>query len=163
MDTDLEVNITIPSELQLLNSLEPSTTLQKEDPPKGNFEVSGKVVDQNNDGIKKVNIILLDENGEQFANGKTKKSGEFKLKKIVSGKYVLQAEHKKLGSGFARVTIWGDNVEIKVSIPSELPPEPKVEKRAEKSDTSDTIAEPINASLDSLPKQRNPNGETGTA
>ena len=156
VDTDLEVNITIPSELQPLNSLEPNTTLQKEEPPKGKFEVSGKIVDQNNNGIKKANVILLDENGEKFADGKTKKSGEFKLKKIVSGKYVLQAEHKKLGSGFARVIIWGDNVEIKVSIPSELPPEPEVEIRAEKSDTSDIIAEPIKASLDSLPQQRNP-------
>ena len=156
VDADLEVTITIPSELQPLNSLEPSTTLQKEEPPKGKFDVSGKVVDQNDDGIKKAIVILLDENGKKFADGKTKKSGEFKLKKIVSGKYVLQAEHKKLGSGFARVTIWGDNVEMKVSIPSELPPEPDVEIRAAKSETSDTIAEPIKAPLDSLPQQRNP-------
>ena len=156
VDADLEVTITIPSELQPLDSPEPSVTLQEEEPPKGKFEVSGMVVDENDEGIKKVDVALLDENGKKIADGKTKKGGGFKLKKIVSGKYVLQAEHKKLGSGFARVTVWGDNAEIQVSIPSELPPEPVTKIVAETPDTSEPIAKPTEAPLDSLPQQREP-------
>tara|TARA_Y100000590_G_scaffold128088_2_gene146462 strand:+ start:10199 stop:11584 length:1386 start_codon:yes stop_codon:yes gene_type:complete len=159
VDTDLEVAITLPSELEPSSISEPSTTAQEEGLPKGKFDVSGTVLDENGEGIKKANIILLDENDNKISDGKTKKGGVFKIKNIVSGKYIIQAEKKKLGVGYSWVTVWGDDTEIQVLIPSELPNESIAELKTDINDTNQVVSEIIETKLDSLPQQREPKGK----
>ena len=98
------------------------SNLDNEIVPEGLFVVSGKVVDKKGNGIKKADIRLKNDDGEKVADTKSKKNGAFELKKVSSGYYVIQASKKKIGDGFVRVKVWGNDIETQITIPSDVPP-----------------------------------------
>lgn len=154
LDEDKVIAISIPLDEKLIETgkNESSTRQLNEEPlPEGVFIVSGKITDKNGVGIKKAEIKLKNENGKKIANTKSKKNGAFELKKIPSGYYIIEATKKNTGTGFDRIKIWGDNIKIQITIPSELPP------KEEENKLSDTIEETEEIVVaDSVPQQREP-------
>jgi len=71
--------------------------VNKQDKVKTKFIVSGIVIDANRNGLKKVDITILDENEKKIKSGRSKKNGEFKFKKIPAGSYLLVTKHKDEG------------------------------------------------------------------
>ena len=63
---------------------------------KKNFTVTGVVQNSAGKKIKKVKLSIINEEGKEVADGKSKGGGEFKFKKIRAGSYTLMGEHKKL-------------------------------------------------------------------
>ena len=59
-------------------------------PAKDKYSVTGVVQNSGGEGIKKVNLILLDSDENEIADGKSKKGGKFKFKKIKPGTYLLK-------------------------------------------------------------------------
>ena len=57
------------------------------------YTISGIVQNQNGDIIKKGSIILVNEtDGEEVKKTKLNRKGKFKLKKIDSGKYIINVD-----------------------------------------------------------------------
>ena len=56
--------------------------VDKEGKKKTQFDVTGIVIGENGEGLKKVKLTIFNDLGEKVESGKTKKSGEFKFKKI---------------------------------------------------------------------------------
>ena len=85
-------------------------------PAKDKYSVTGVVQNSGGEGIKKVNLILLDSDENEIADGKSKKRGKFKFKKIKPGTYLLKGMHKNEGSGETNVIVVDDNVSISLII-----------------------------------------------
>lgn len=85
-------------------------------PAKDKYSVTGVVQNSGGEGIKKVNLILLDSDENEIADGKSKKGGKFKFKKIKPGTYLLIGMHKNEGSGETNVIVVDDNVSISLII-----------------------------------------------
>ena len=147
LEEDKVIEISIPLDEKLIES--PKGKLNKEPVPEGFYIVSGKIIDKNGGGIKKAEIKLKNENGEKIANAKSKKNGSFELKKIPSGNYIIEANKKNAGVGFNRIKIWGDNIEVEITIPSELPPKEEKNKLIESLKKAEEVVV-----TDSLPQKR---------
>ncbi len=158
LDQDKTVEFSIPSNEKLSNTDEDKSisNLDNEIIPEGLFVVSGKVVDKEGNGIKKADIRLKNDDGEKVADTKSKKNGAFELKKVSSGYYVIQASKKKIGDGFVRVKVWGNDIETQITIPSDMPP--KLEQNSlSESNILGTINKKGQTTVtDSLPQQRDP-------
>ena len=71
--------------------------VDKEGKEKTKFNVTGIVLGENGEGLKKVKLTIFNEIGKKVESGKTKKSGEFKFKKMKAGNYSIVGEHKEEG------------------------------------------------------------------
>jgi len=152
LEEDKVIQISIPLDEKLIGSDKNELSkgqLNKKPIPEGFFIVSGKIIDKNGAGIKKAEIKLKNENGEKISDTKSKKNGAFELKKIPSGYYIIEANKKNTGMGFDRVKIWGNNIEVKITIPSELPLKKEENKLAGSLKKTEEIVV-----VDSLPQQR---------
>ena len=56
--------------------------VDKEGKEKTKFDVTGIVIGENGERLKKVKLTIFNDLGKKVESGKTKKSGEFKFKKI---------------------------------------------------------------------------------
>ena len=67
---------------------------------KKDFKVTGYIQEQDGSGVKGAKIYIIDEEENEIAISKSKKDGEFKIKKKLKvGNYKIFAEHRKKGSG----------------------------------------------------------------
>ena len=64
---------------------------------KTKFSVTGIVLNKDGEGLKKVRLILTNEDGKKVGKDKTGGDGNFKFKKIPAGSYILSGIHKKEG------------------------------------------------------------------
>ena len=110
---------------------------------KDKYSITGVVQNVDGDGIKKVNLILVGADGTEIADGKSKKGGKFKFKKIKPGTYSLKGEHKKEGTGEIKVTVENDNVSTSLVISTvtiqEIPVEIESEETVANSTTEPGI------------------------
>ena len=75
-----------------------------------NYTISGAVQSEDGDPIKKGLITLVKEsNGEEVDKTKVNKKGKFKLKKINSGKYIINFTGDKIES--KSISVMDDDVE----------------------------------------------------
>ena len=65
---------------------------------KTKFTVTGVIYDKYNQGLHKVRLDIINENGKRIDSGKTGKDGEFEFKKIPPGLYYLKGSHKEEGN-----------------------------------------------------------------
>ena len=93
--------------------------VDKQEKAKTKFIVSGTVVDANGNGLKKVDITILDENEKKVKSGKSKKNGEFKFKKIPSGSYTLVTRHKDEGLLETAFSILSKDLDLKIQYSNE--------------------------------------------
>ena len=87
---------------------------------KKNFTVTGVVQNSAGKKIKKVKLSIINEEGKEVADGKSKGGGEFKFKKIRAGSYTLMGEHKKEGKGDVKFTLKTTDVDLTLSISNTL-------------------------------------------
>ncbi len=83
---------------------------------KKNFSVTGVVQNSAGKKIKKVKLSIINEEGKEIADGKSKGGGEFKFKKIRAGSYTLMGEHKKEGKGDVKFTLNTTDVDLTLII-----------------------------------------------
>lgn len=83
---------------------------------KEKYTVSGVVKDADGNGLKKVKLIIFNQDGDDIADGKSKGDGEFKFKKISPGDYSIQGSHKKLGMGELNFSVIDADIEIELII-----------------------------------------------
>ena len=83
---------------------------------KKKFTVTGVVQNSAGEGIKKVKLKIINEEGKEIADGKSKGDGEFKFKKIRAGSYTIRGEHKKEGSGEVKFTLKTTDVDLTLRI-----------------------------------------------
>ena len=83
---------------------------------KKNFTVTGVVQNSAGEKIKKVKLSIINEEGKEIADGKSKGGGEFKFKKIRAGSYTLMGEHKKEGKGDVKFTLNTTDVNLTLII-----------------------------------------------
>ena len=83
---------------------------------KKKFTVTGVVQNSTGEGIKKVKLTIINEEGKEIVNGKSKGNGEFKFKKIRAGSYTLRGEHKEEGSGEIKFTLKTTDVDLTLKI-----------------------------------------------
>jgi len=83
---------------------------------KDKYTITGIVKDSDGKGIKKVELTILNSDGKEIADGKSKKGGEFKFKRILAGDYKLVGVHKKLGSNETLFSVIDQDVEIELII-----------------------------------------------
>ena len=69
----------------------------KEGKEKTKFDVTGIVIDQDGEGLKKVKLTIFNDIGKKIETGKSNKSGEFKFKKMKAGNYRIVGVHKREG------------------------------------------------------------------
>jgi len=155
-NSDLEIDVVIPSNIVADSKIDPDKPIESDvTPPKGKFEIKGIVIDKNGDPISKAEIVLKKNDGKKFKSTKSKKNGNFILKKINSDKYIIEATHKKHGEGFARIKLWGQDEDLKIIIPSEISPEDDSEIVTDKtSDSKRIFTDQSQTEIDSLPQQR---------
>ena len=79
--------------------------VEVESKKKTKFTVTGIVVGKDGEGLKKVKLSLMNEEGKKVDKDKTGGDGEFKFKKISAGSYVLKGIHKKEGEAEINFTI----------------------------------------------------------
>ena len=94
--------------------------VDKEGKEKTQFNVTGIVIGENGEGLKKVKLTIFNNLGEKVESGKTKKSGEFKFKKIKAGDYRIVGEHKEEGEVSVDFSITRKDVDLKIEFQSEL-------------------------------------------
>ena len=83
---------------------------------KKKFTVTGVVQNSAGEGIKKVKLKIINEEGKEIADGKSKGDGEFKFKKVRAGSYTIRGEHKKEGSGEVKFTLKTTDVDLTLRI-----------------------------------------------
>jgi len=83
---------------------------------KKNFTVTGVVQNSSGEKIKKVKLSIINEEGKEVADGKSKGGGEFKIKKIRAGSYTLIGKHKKEGKGDVKFTLNTTDVNLTLII-----------------------------------------------
>ncbi len=90
----------------------------KEKPSKIN--ITGRVLDKNDTGIKGAKLIIENDEGEKFENEKSGKDGNFKFKKVklLPGEYILKADHKKDGYGETRFFVDSTDINLTLFIPT---------------------------------------------
>ena len=113
---------------------------------KDSFKVTGVVQNADGDGVKKVELIILNSNDEEIADGKSKGGGKFKFKKIEPGIYTLMGNHEKEGSGKIQFTIVKNDTTVALTISKE--PETIIPEDSIGSDDSAVIEETL------LPQQK---------
>ena len=86
----------------------------KQSKAKTKFTLTGIVVNKNGNGLKKVKLTILDDNGEKVSSGKTKKNGEFKFKKIPAGSYLLISKHKEEGLIETKFSLSKKDLDLKI-------------------------------------------------
>ena len=94
--------------------------VDKEGKEKTKFDVTGIVIGENGEGLKKVKLTIFNDLGEKVESGKTKKSGEFKFKKMKAGDYRIVGEHKKEGEVSVDFSITRKDVDLKIEFQSDL-------------------------------------------
>ena len=94
--------------------------VDKEGKEKTQFDVTGIVIGENGEGLKKVKLTIFNNLGEKVESGKAKKSGEFKFKKIKAGDYRIVGEHKEEGEVSVDFSITRKDVDLKIEFQSEL-------------------------------------------
>ena len=94
--------------------------VDKEGKEKTEFDVTGIVIGENGEGLKKVKLTIFNDLGEKVESGKTKKGGEFKFKKMKAGDYRIVGEHKKEGEVSVDFSITRKDVDLKIEFQSEL-------------------------------------------
>ena len=94
--------------------------VDKEGKEKTQFDVTGIVIGENGEGLKKVKLTIFNDLGEKVESGKTKKSGEFKFKKMKAGDYRIVGEHKKEGEVSVDFSITRKDVDLKIEFQSKL-------------------------------------------
>tara|TARA_Y100001970_G_scaffold253606_1_gene328517 strand:- start:109 stop:1161 length:1053 start_codon:yes stop_codon:yes gene_type:complete len=97
-----------------------SFAVDKEGKEKTKFDVTGIVIGENGEGLKKVKLTIFNDLGEKVESGKTKKGGEFKFKKMKAGAYRIVGEHKKEGEVSVDFSITRRDVDLKIEFQSEL-------------------------------------------
>jgi len=96
--------------------------------PAKTYKISGKILDLEGKGVGGAEVVLLDADGEEIDNEKTKKrvgKGGFGFKKIDSGTYTLKAS----GDGeeaTQEVTVDDDDVEVELTLGAKPAPKKKV-------------------------------------
>ena len=90
----------------------------KEKPSKIN--ITGRVLDKNDSGIKGAKLIIENDEGEKFKNEKSGRDGNFKFKKVklLPGEYILKADHKKDGYGETRFFVDSTDINLTLFIPT---------------------------------------------
>ena len=88
--------------------------VDKEGKEKTKFDVTGIVIGENGEGLKKVKLTIFNDLGEKVESGKTKKSGEFKFKKMKAGDYRIVGEHKDEGEVSVDFSITRKDVDLKI-------------------------------------------------
>ena len=101
--------------------------VDKEGKEKTKFDVTGIVIGENGEGLKKVKLAIFNEIGKKIESGKTKKSGEFKFKKMKAGDYRIVGEHKEEGEVSVDFSITRKDVDLKIQYKSELVDESQIE------------------------------------
>ena len=94
--------------------------VDKEGKEKTKFDVTGIVIGENGEGLKKVKLTIFNDLGEKVESGKTKKSGEFKFKKMKAGDYRIVGEHKKEGEVSVDFSITRKDVDLKIEFQSDI-------------------------------------------
>ncbi len=57
------------------------------------YSITGKVVDENQQGIEKARLVVKDTQGNEIKSSQTYKSGEFKLERITEAKVTLEVSY----------------------------------------------------------------------
>ena len=87
---------------------------------KEDFTLTGFIQKQDGRGVKGAKISIYNDQDKEVADGKSKKDGEFKIKrKLKVGNYLLIAEHKKEGRGESEFEITNSDLDIIVIILNE--------------------------------------------
>ena len=94
--------------------------VDKEGKEKTKFDVTGIVIGENGEGLKKVKLTIFNDLGEKVESGKTKKNGEFKFKKMKAGDYRIVGEHKKEGEVSVDFSITRKDVDLKIEFQSDI-------------------------------------------
>lgn len=94
--------------------------VDKEGKEKTKFDVTGIVIGESGEGLKKVKLTIFNDLGEKVESGKTKKGGEFKFKKMKAGDYRIVGEHKKEGEVSVDFSVTRKDVDLKIEFQSEL-------------------------------------------
>jgi len=94
--------------------------VDKEGKEKTKFDVTGTVIGESGEGLKKVKLTIFNDLGEKVESGKTKKSGEFKFKKMKAGDYRIVGEHKKEGEVSVDFSITRKDVDLKIEFQSDI-------------------------------------------
>lgn len=95
-------------------------SVDKEGKKKTKFDVTGIVIGENGERLKKVKLTIFNDLGKKVESGKTKKGGEFKFKKIKAGDYRIVGEHKEEGEVSVDFSITRKDVDLKIEFQSEL-------------------------------------------
>ena len=115
---------------------------------KEDFTLTGFIQKQDGSGVKGAKISIYNDQDKEIADGKSKRDGEFKIKrKLKVGNYLLIAEHKKEGRGESEFEITNNDLDLIVIILNE-----NEEDTAQESDTLTALKE----ELKELPKQKRP-------
>ena len=94
--------------------------VDKEGKEKTKFDVTGIVIGENGEKLKKVKLTIFNDLGKKVESGKTKKGGEFKFKKMKAGDYRIVGEHKEEGEVSVDFSITSKDVDLKIEFQSEL-------------------------------------------
>ncbi len=86
----------------------------KQQKVKTKFSVIGIVYDKYNQGLNKVKVSIIDENGKKIDSGKTGKDGEFEFKKIPPGSYLITGSHKEEGTVETEFSISTKDIDIRL-------------------------------------------------
>ena len=100
----------------LLNMI---VAVEVESKKKTKFTVTGIVLGEDGEGLKKVKLSLMNEDGKKVDKDKTGGDGEFKFKKISAGSYVLKGIHKKEGEAEINLTVTMKDVDLTLKIPTD--------------------------------------------
>ena len=94
--------------------------VDKKGKEKTQFDVTGIVIGESGEGLKKVKLTIFNDFGEKVESGKTKKSGEFKFKKMKAGDYRIVCEHKEEGEVSVDFSITRKDIDLKIEFQSKL-------------------------------------------
>ena len=94
--------------------------VDKEGKEKTTFDITGTVIGENGEGLKKVKLTIFNVLGEKVESGKTKKGGEFKFKKMKAGDYRIVGEHKKEGEVSVDFSITRKDVDLEIEFQSDI-------------------------------------------
>ncbi len=106
--------------------------VDKEGKEKTKFDVTGIVIGENGERLKKVKLTIFNDLGKKIESGKTKKGGEFKFKKMKAGDYRIVGEHKDEGEVSVDFSITRKDVDLKIEFrPGSLDESPIVGESSE--------------------------------
>ena len=94
--------------------------VDKKGKEKTKFDVTGIVIGENGERLKKVKLTIFNDLGKKVESGKTKKGGEFKFKKMKAGDYRIVGEHKEEGEVSIDFSITRKDVDLKIEFQSDL-------------------------------------------